>query len=249
MADFRSARRFRAADYADKVRVIAVVTVITGVILLGLAACLLSYGAIHQVALSAGVSPRLARLYPLLLDAMLVVACVAALALRGASWWMQGYAWFSLLVVIAAVALAAATHAAGVSPPQRAMAAAVVAVPWALLLPGLGLWLLMLRYLRTVPAASSQRHIRPATEAAHSAGAPVPVEEPAAGFPCWDAESERPHAQPESPGAAPDTPDVRIIPAQREAPGPDAEPDTPEVRIIPAEADRDNSHTESRTHE
>jgi len=54
------------------------------VILLAAAAFVLSYAGIHAVALSAGVSPRLAKLYPLIFDAMLVVACAAVLALRGA---------------------------------------------------------------------------------------------------------------------------------------------------------------------
>jgi hypothetical protein len=72
--------------------VTAVVIAITGVTLLAVAAFVVSYAGIRQIAVAAGVSPALAGLYPLIADAVLVVACVAALALRGARWWTQSYA-------------------------------------------------------------------------------------------------------------------------------------------------------------
>ena len=48
---------------------------------------------------------------------MLVIAAAAALALRGAGWWAQGYAWFSLLLMLAAVAVGNAVYATNVTLP------------------------------------------------------------------------------------------------------------------------------------
>lgn len=119
MSDFPGTPRSRAADYGNGFQVTAVVIVVTGVVLLATAAFLVSYAGIRQIAVANGVSPALAGLYPLIVDAALVVACVAALALRGAEWWMQGYAWLSVIFLLAVVAGAGAVHAAGISLPHR----------------------------------------------------------------------------------------------------------------------------------
>ena len=95
-------------------RLLALAAVAVGVMLLAAAAFVLSYSGIHAVALSAGVSPRLARIYPLIFDAMLVVAGAAVLALRGAGLPSRSYAWLSMLVLLAAAAAADALHATGV---------------------------------------------------------------------------------------------------------------------------------------
>ena len=121
MSDFSGMRRFRAMDYGNGFQLTAVVIVISGVALLAVAAFLVSYAGTRAIAVTAGVSPALAGLYPLIIDAVLVVACVAALALRGAEWWMQTYAWLSVMFMLAVVALVGAVHAAGVSLPHRPM--------------------------------------------------------------------------------------------------------------------------------
>jgi hypothetical protein len=105
MSDFSGMRRFRAVDYGNGFQLTAVVIVIAGVALLAVAAFLVSYAGTRDIAVAAGVSPALAGLYPLIIDAVLVVACVAALALRGAEWWMQTYAWLSVMFMLAVVAL------------------------------------------------------------------------------------------------------------------------------------------------
>lgn len=153
MSDFPGQPRFRAACYGSGFQMTAVAIVVTGVVLLAVAAFLVSYAGIRQIAVDAGVSPALAGFYPLIVDAVLVVACVAALALRGAGWQMQGYAWLSVIVLLAVVAVAGAVHAAGISLPHRPAAAAVAALPWVLFLLGFGLLLSMLRRLRTARAA------------------------------------------------------------------------------------------------
>jgi hypothetical protein len=153
MSDLSGAPRSRA-DYGTSIQAAAVVIAITGVMLLAVAAFLVSYAGLRQIAVAAGVSPALAGLYPLIVDAVLVVACVAALALRGAGWQLQGCAWLSVMFLFAAVAVAGAVHAAGVSLPHRPAAAAVAALPWAAFLLGFGLCLSVLRHLRAVRAAS-----------------------------------------------------------------------------------------------
>ena len=78
MSDQSTAPAPPPADGHGGLRLLALAAVAAGVLLLAAAAFVLSYAGIHAVALSAGVSPRLARIYPLILDAMLVVACAGA---------------------------------------------------------------------------------------------------------------------------------------------------------------------------
>ena len=89
MSNYPVGQRPRSADPQSKLRLAALTAVVAGVVLLAAAAFVLSYSGIHQVALQAGVSPSLAKLYPVIFDAMLVVAGAAAMALRGAGWWSR----------------------------------------------------------------------------------------------------------------------------------------------------------------
>src|SRR5260370_26148222 len=117
------------ADSHRGLRLLALIAVVAGVLLLAAAAFVLSYAGIHAVALSSGVSPRLARIYPVILDAMLVVACAAVLSLRGAGLPSRSYAWLSMLALLAAAAAADALHATGTRLPRRPAAAAGSATP------------------------------------------------------------------------------------------------------------------------
>src|SRR6516165_9888086 len=135
MSNYPVGRRPRSADPHSMV-------------LLAAAAFVLSYPGIHAVALQAGVSPNLAKLYPVIFDAMLVVAGAAAIALRGAGWWSRFYAWACLIVLLAAVAIGDAVHATGTALPDRATRAAVAVTPWVLLLLAFGLLLTMLGHFR-----------------------------------------------------------------------------------------------------
>jgi hypothetical protein len=144
-----AAKRGARAGYPHpRLRVAALTAVIVGVLLLAAAAFVLSYSGIHQIALGAGVTPELARLYPAIFDAMLVIAGSAALTLRGASWWMRCYVWLSLLVLLGAVAGGDAVHAMNLTLPRQPSRAGVAVTPWLLLLLGFGLWLAMLRQAR-----------------------------------------------------------------------------------------------------
>jgi len=162
MTDYSADRGPRPAD---SLRLAALIAVIAGVVLLAAAAFVLSYAGIHRLALRAGVTPELARLYPLIFDAMLVVAGAAALALRGAGWWARFYAWATLLIVLVAVAVGDAIHATHVVLPIQPTRAVAAVLPWVFLLAAFGLLLEMLQHFRRVRAASGQPG-RVATEGA-----------------------------------------------------------------------------------
>jgi len=152
MSNYPVGRPPRSADPQSKLRIAALTAVIAGVVLLAAAAFVLSYSGIHQVALQAGVSPSLAKLYPVIFDAMLVVAGAAAMALRGAGWWSRFYAWACLILLLAAVAIGDAVHATNTALPERASRAVVAITPWVLLLLAFGLLLAMLRHFRKARA-------------------------------------------------------------------------------------------------
>ena len=165
MNDSPVTRGARPGDPHLRLRLAALIAVIAGVILVAAAAFMLSYAGIHQIALQAGVSTTLARLYPLMFDAMLVVTCAAVLALRNAGWGTTFYVWACLLLVLAAVAVGDALHATGVQLTGQAARAAIAVIPWVLLLMGFGIWLAMLRQWRRARAAAAS-----AAETANAAG-------------------------------------------------------------------------------
>jgi uncharacterized membrane protein SirB2 len=243
MTDQRTAPSASSADGNRVLRVLALIAVVGGVLLLAAAAFVLSYAGIHLVALSAGVSPRLARIYPLIFDAMLVVAGAAILALRGAGFFSRIYAWLSMLVLLAAAAGADTLHATGTRLPHKPAAATAAIIPWALVLIGFGLLLCLLRHarLRKAAATTQQKAVVPASGHVElrpgqgdllgprgGVAAPTRPRVPAAaGVPAQGAPDEprsRVLAEPAQPPAAPS------IPAQA---GPPADPSAEE----PADAD------------
>src|ERR1700685_3504995 len=73
------------------------------VIAVAAATFVFSYDSVHAIALLGGMSTQLARYYPGLFDAVLVIACVAAIVLRDGRWWARAWAWAVLVVVLAAI--------------------------------------------------------------------------------------------------------------------------------------------------
>lgn len=219
MSALRSRQQAREMDY-QTLRLTAVVMVVTGVVLLAIVSFRFSYAAIHSIALAAGVSPGEAGVYPLILDGMLVIACVAALALRGAEWWIRGYAWLLVLVLLAAMAMLDAWHAAGIELPHRLAAGMMALMPWVLLLLGLGLFLGVLRDLRAARALNApDSHLsRNGLTAANST-----PEREAAG-------ADRPDVSLLVPGFKPPEPILRAEPA---GPAEFDDPDEPAVRLLP----------------
>jgi len=116
----------------------------TGVCVLAIAAgaFAFSYPGVRDIALTAGVSPRLAKFYPLLFDAVLIVACIAAVTLRGL---LRGYAWLAVLVIIGAIAVADTMHILSITVPKRPLEATIAIAPWVVLLTGLSLLDAMIR--------------------------------------------------------------------------------------------------------
>ena len=157
MNDHPPANGSRGSDPYRTLRLVALIAAIAGVILLAALAFVLSYGGIHALARQAGMSAGMARLFPIIFDAMLVVSCVAVLLLRGAGWWRRGYAWLITLVLLAAVAAGDAVHAAGTHLPHRPAAITAAVLPWVLLLLAFSLLLSMLRQYRHHRGALARR--------------------------------------------------------------------------------------------
>lgn len=152
-------------------RILLITAVCVGIAALATAACVLSYSAIHAFAQEAGVPARLARAVPVMVDAMLVVALAATLALRGAGLPSRLLAWVILLAVLAAGAGADAMRADGRTLPHHVAALTVAVVPWALLLLAFVLLLAMLRYARLRRQVGGGRRVLAAASAIPDLGA------------------------------------------------------------------------------
>jgi Protein of unknown function (DUF2637) len=144
------------------VRILGVAAVCVGLAALAGGTFVLSYSGIHALALHAGIAPRLARGYPLLIDAMLVIVLAAVLALRGAGLPSRLLAWTTLLALLAAAAGADALHAVGRRLPRHVAAITAAVLPWVLLFLAFALLLAMLRHARLRRLAAA-----PALPAAH----------------------------------------------------------------------------------
>lgn len=175
MTEYPAGPGQRSSDPTSRLRLAALIAVIIGVVLLAAAAFLLSYSGIHHIALQAGVPPKLARFYPGIFDAMLVIACAAVLALRGAGWPTRVYVWLCLIVLLAAVATGDAVHAMGVALPRQPARAGVAITPWALVLLSFGLLLAMLRYLRRSRTTGRGPARKPAPVSSGPSDAPAPA--------------------------------------------------------------------------
>ena len=173
MNDNPRANGSRGREPYAALRLIALIAAIAGVIVLAAAAFVLSYGGIHKIALSAGVSPNVARIFPVIFDAMLVVSCAAVVSLRAAGWWQRTYSWLTTLALLAVVAAADAVHATGTHIPRKPAAATVAVLPWVLLLLAFSLLLSMLRQFRRSRAAAADAAEVPVTDAAAAGTVPV----------------------------------------------------------------------------
>jgi hypothetical protein len=142
-------------------RILGLAAVCLGLAALAAATFVLSYSGIRAIALEAGITPRLARGYPLLVDAMLVIALAAVLALRGAGLPSKVLAWLTLLVVLAAAAGADGLHAAGRTLPHQRAAIAAAVLPWVLVFIAFALLLTMLRHARLRRAAGTRVSVAP----------------------------------------------------------------------------------------
>ncbi|HEY7324622.1 MAG TPA: DUF2637 domain-containing protein [Streptosporangiaceae bacterium] len=155
MTSWQAASEDSPTGPAGAFRVIGLTAVFIGVAALAAATFVLSYQGIRAVALQAGIGPRYARGYPLLIDAMLVIALAAVLALRGAGLPSRMLAWLTLLVVLCAAAGADTLHATGRALPHTAAVVTAAVLPWALVFVAFVLLLAMLRHARLRRQAST----------------------------------------------------------------------------------------------
>jgi hypothetical protein len=144
-----------------------------------------SYSGVRALALAAGMSAQLARLYPGLFDAVLVIACLAAIVFRDGRWWARCWAWLVIIIVLAAIGVTDVAHAVNYALPHRATEAAVAAAPLVAVLLAFTLLLTMLRHARTQaaghPATQPLKALPPAP--ADSTAPPLPQFTPAGPLP------------------------------------------------------------------
>jgi hypothetical protein len=108
-----------------------------------------SYAGVHAIALLGGVSAQLARYYPGLFDAVLVIACVAAVMLRDGRWWARLWAWLVMVVLLAAIGTTDVLHAMSYTLRHRTTEGIVAAAPVVAVLLAFSLLLTLLRQSRT----------------------------------------------------------------------------------------------------
>jgi hypothetical protein len=187
------------------------------VLALAAATFVLSYAGVHAIVLQAGVSAQPARLYPGVFDAVLVIACVAALMLRDARWWARLYAWLVIIAVVAVVGAADAVHAMNVVLPHRTTEGVVAAAPLVLVVLGFSLMLTIFRR----PRAQHAGDAAPASGADERVGDQVPPLAPD-GLPAELAADQLAPAEPSTDHAP--TAAAAIIPAVEASPAVEAYP-------------------------
>jgi Protein of unknown function (DUF2637) len=129
-----------------------------GVAALAAAAFILSYSGIRAVALRSGVSPQHAGDYPVLIDAMVVIALLAVIGLRGSGLPSRTLSWLALLAVLAVGAAADVQFATGrVLMRHNAAATTAAVLPWALVFIAFLLLLALLRHGRLRHQVSAAR--------------------------------------------------------------------------------------------
>jgi len=138
-------------------RLLALTAVGVGIAALAAATFVLSYTDIRTIVSHAGIQPSYAKVYPLLIDAMLVIALAAVLALRGAGVLSRILAWLTLLVVLGAAAGADTLRSTGWTIPYNVAAGIVAVLPWALIFVAFVLLLAMLRHARRRRQAGQSR--------------------------------------------------------------------------------------------
>ena len=154
------------AQHRNWTRRLVNVLVALAVIAVAAATFVFSYDGVHAIALLGGVSTQLARYYPGLFDAVLVIACVAAVMLRDGPWWARLWAWVVLIVLLAAIGTTDVLHAMNYTLRHRATEGVVAAAPVVAVLLAFSLLLTLLRQSRTHPREPVGSHDVPALTAA-----------------------------------------------------------------------------------
>jgi Protein of unknown function (DUF2637) len=148
MTSWQASNGGRPTGADGALRAVGLAAVCLGVAALAAGTFVLSYHGIRAIALQAGIGSRYARGYPLLIDAMLVIALASVLALRAAGLPSRILSWLTLVVVLAAAAGADTLHATGRRLPHNAAVITAAVLPWALVFVAFVLLLAMLRHAR-----------------------------------------------------------------------------------------------------
>lgn len=201
-------------------RMWAVYSSASGTVLIACGAFWLSFVALADLARRSGIAREQAWIWPLLVDGLIVVATVAAVALdrRPGAWYPWTLLTGGALVSVAANALHALVTADTDMP--LLLASAVASVPPLVLLASTHLTVVLIRSARPRPAVDAEPVLENAEHAAHAAdpepiAAVTPVEapaivpvEPVAALP--DPHAPAPEPAPE-PGSAPE-PEPESVP-------------------------------------
>ncbi|WP_066368798.1 DUF2637 domain-containing protein [Herbidospora mongoliensis] len=113
------------------------------------AACVLSFDDLRALALVGAADPEFAYLYPAGFDALLVVALLAVPLVRSGPLLIRLQAALILILLLIGAATADVARASGAIIPVRPAAVVVALVPWVMLVVGLWLLLLIIRYAQT----------------------------------------------------------------------------------------------------
>ncbi|MFI6457541.1 DUF2637 domain-containing protein [Streptosporangium amethystogenes] len=219
-----------------------------GVAALTAAACVLSFEDLRALALAGRAPADLAYLYPAAFDALLVVAMIGVLLLRGGWWPVRLQAGVVLTLLFAGAAAAEVATAMRMAVDEQRAAVVVAVAPWVMLILALWLWLLLIRHAAARRAATdallsgriaSEHDIVPFPEASR----------PSSGYPGAPDREER-RQGPGHPGQLVHHPAAEIMLDPHAAPpletaphhdlptgepvvGPTAAPETPEVTDVP----------------
>ncbi|MEV8633796.1 hypothetical protein AB0395_19265 [Streptosporangium sp. NPDC051023] len=228
-----------------------------GVAALTAAACVLSFEDLRALAIVGEAPPGLAYLYPAAFDALLAIALIAVLLLRGGRWPVRLQAGVVLILLFAAAVAAEVATAVRATLDVRRAAVVVAVAPWVTLLLALWLWLLLINHAAArraaadAAAASRDHDIVPFPDAdlptaeypVRSGDARLPVRRgsvPRQAPPAdLDHLTQPVHHQPSEvvldPQAAPPLESVphHDLPAAAPVVGPTAAPETPEITEIP----------------
>jgi hypothetical protein len=166
------------APHRNWVRRLVNLLVALVVIAVAAATFVFSYDGVHAIALLGGMSTQLARYYPGLFDAVLVIACVAAVVLRDGRWWARAWAWVVLVVVLAAIGATDVVHAMSYTLRPRTTEGIVAAAPVVAVLLAFSLLLTLLRQSRSHGAGGAVDD-EPGDSAMRRPAMPVPFDLPA----------------------------------------------------------------------
>ncbi|WP_326635413.1 hypothetical protein OG884_21145 [Streptosporangium sp. NBC_01755] len=219
-----------------------------GVTALTAAACVLSFEDLRALALAGRAPAGLAYLYPAAFDALLVVAMIGVLLLRGGWWPVRLQAGVILTLLFAGATTAEVATAMRMAVDEQRAAVVVAVAPWVMLILALWLWLLLIKHAAARRAATDAALVgRPAS--GHDI---VPFPEagrPSSEHPGVPAPEER-RQGPGHPGQLVHHPAAEIMLDPHAAPpletaphhdlptgepvvGPTAAPETPEITDVP----------------